>query len=78
MAAKYKSMTLRLPQETYDAVKAAQKTSVTAYILEAVEAKVEQDREDEIARSLALLVGETDQETTLWMGAQREAMKYVD
>ena len=79
MSPKYTALTLRLPEKTYKEVKAKKGRSVTGYIVEAVEEKIQREREEEIAAGFACLAGEKiDKETKFWLKAQKRAMKHGD
>ena len=73
-----KSLTLRLPEGVYKRLKAKKDKTITGFIVEAIQEKLERDHEQDLAEGFANLAGEVDEETRGWMGAQKKAMKHVD
>jgi len=74
----YKSITLRIPSDLYKQVVVRESSSVTSYIVTAVNEKVARDREAELAAGFALLAGPIGPETEAWIESQRIAMSQID
>lgn len=69
------SFTLRLPLQVYEQVASRKSRSITSFIVEAVEEKLARDRQEELARGFASLVGDQDEDVPTWLELQREAMQ---
>lgn len=68
-----------MPKEVYSEVKKRKRTSVTAYVVEAVEEKLARDKEEEIREGLLSLVGSVDRdEIEPFLEAQRRAFAKGD
>lgn len=75
----HKNMTLRLPFELYQRVVGKRRKSFNAFVVEAIEEKIEKEREEELRKGLRSLAGSVDpEEFAFWMEAQRKAMQHVD
>ena len=73
-----RAFTMRLPTELYEEIRKRQERGITAYVVEAVKERIRQERNDELARSLAVLAEDDSHiDYALFEAGQREAMKHV-
>jgi len=74
-----KAFTLRLPSVLYREVAQRKEKSMTQFVLEAIEEKVERERQSELRAGFATLAdGANEDETWPWQELQQEAMNRVD
>ena len=74
-----KSFTLRMPLDLYNQIAIRKQKSVTGFVIEAVQEKLDREREEEIQRGFQQLGADFDwEEYELWAGLQQKAMKHID
>jgi len=74
-----KSFTLRMPVDLYQRVSARKKKSVSQFVMEAVQEKLDRETEEEVRLGFESLAKDYDpEEYELWATAQRRAMKHID
>ena len=74
-----KSFTLRMPLDVYAKVRERKRKSVSEFVIEAVQEKLDREQEEEVRLGFESLAADFDQaEFELWSSAQRQAMKRID
>jgi hypothetical protein len=71
-----KTFTVRLPAGIYERALARRRTSLSKFVLEAVEEKLLREEQEEVERSLLCLADE--EPDRYWQDAQRRAMSHGD
>jgi hypothetical protein len=68
-----------MPNEMYEQVAARKKQSMTQFVIDAVQEKLERDRREEMRKGFESLADDFDaDEFALWNAAQRATAKHID